>query len=68
MKLRWLSYGINHWVLVAQDNEVLDQIHRDSISELFRVASNNKIYADLESAMKVTLKARQLKGDDDDRT
>ena len=66
--MTWKSYGINHWVLVALDGEVLDQIHRDMISDLFRVASTNKLYADLGSAQKAALKSRQLKGDEDDGT
>lgn len=66
--MKWKAYGVNHWVLIALDGEVLDQIHRDMISDLFRVASSNKLYADLESAQKATLKSRQLKGNEDDGT
>lgn len=65
--MKWKNWKYNEWVLEAKDGEVLDLIHRDMFGDLFIVRSTGKSYTSLEAAQKAALKAREIKGDDDDR-
>jgi len=65
--MKWKNWKFNEWVLEAKDGEVLDLIHRDMFGDLFIVRSTGKRYTSLEAAQKAAMKAREIKGDDDDR-
>ena len=65
--MKWKTWGIDHWVLVADDDEVLDNIKRNPFNDLFTVLSNNKNYTSLKAAQDAELKRRKIKEDDDDR-
>lgn len=65
--MKWKNWKFNEWVLEAPDGEVMDTITRDMFSELFLVTSIKKRYTSLEAAQKAAMKAREIKGDDDDR-
>ena len=65
--MNWKHWGQNEWVYEALDGEVLDCVTRDMFSDLYVVRSTSKRYTSLEAAQKAALKAREIKGGDDDR-
>lgn len=65
--MNWKNWGQNEWVLEAKDGEVLDSVTRDMFSDLYVVRSTSKRYTSLEAAKKSAMKARELKGAEDDR-
>ena len=65
--MKWKHWGQTEWLLEALDGEVMDSITRDTFSDLYVVRSTSKRYTSLEAAQKAAMKAREIKGDDDDR-
>ena len=65
--MKWKAWNDDHWVLVADDEEVLDHIKRNEFTSLFTVLSNNKSYTSLKAAQEAELKRRKIKEDEDDR-
>ena len=67
--MKWKTWGTDHWVLVADDDEVLDNIKRNPFNDLFTVLSNNKSYTSLKAAQDAELKRRLItaKEKQDDR-
>ena len=67
--MKWKTWGTDHWVLVADDDEVLDNIKRNPFNDLFTVLSNNKNYTSLKAAQEAELKRRMItaKEKQDDR-
>ena len=65
--MKWKAWNDDHWVLVADDEEVLDHIKRNEFTSLFTVLSNNKSYTSLKAAQDAELKRRKIKEDEDDR-
>lgn len=65
--MKWKAWNDDHWVLVAEDEEVLDHIKRNEFTSLFTVLSNNKSYTSLKAAQEAELKRRKIKEDEDDR-
>ena len=65
--MKWKAWNDDHWVLVADDEEVLDHIKRNEFTALFTVLSNNKSYTSLKAAQQAELKRRKIKEDEDDR-
>ena len=67
--MKWKTWGTDHWVLVADDQEVLDHIKRNEFTALFTVLSNNKSYTSLKAAQDAELKRRMItaKEKQDDR-
>lgn len=65
--MKWKAWNDDHWVLVADDEEVLDHIKRNEFTSLFTVLSNNKSYTSLKAAQQAELKRRKIKEDEDDR-
>ena len=63
--MKWKTWGTDHWVLVAADDEVLDHIKRGH-DDLFTVVSNSKSYISLKAAQDAELKRREIKGEKDD--
>ena len=61
--MKWKTWGTDHWVLVADDQEVLDHIKRNEFTALFTVLSNNKNYTSLKAAQEAELKRRMIKGE-----
>ena len=61
--MKWKTWGTDHWVLVAEDDEVLDTIKRNEFTALFTVLSNNKTYISLKAAQQAELKRRMIKGE-----
>lgn len=64
--MKWKAWNDDHWVLVADDQEVLDHIKRNEFTALFTVLSNNKSYTSLKAAQEAELKRRKIKEDEDD--
>ena len=64
--MKWKTWNTDHWVLVADDDEVLDTIKRNEFTALFTVLSNNKSYTSLKAAQDAELKRREIKGEKDD--
>ncbi len=48
--MKWMPRSETHWVLVAPDGEIVDEIRR-SDDYLFVLKSNSKKYIDLKKAM-----------------
>ena len=67
--MKWKTWNTDHWVLVADDDEVLDTIKRNEFTSLFTVLSNNKSYTSLKAAQDAELKRRLItaKEKQDDR-
>ena len=67
--MKWKTWNTDHWVLVADDDEVLDTIKRNEFTALFTVLSNNKSYISLKAAQDAELKRRMItaKEKQDDR-
>ena len=67
--MKWKTWNTDHWVLVADDDEVLDHIKRNEFTALFTVLSNNKSYTSLKAAQDAELKRRMItaKEKQDDR-
>ena len=67
--MKWKTWNTDHWVLVADDDEVLDTIKRNEFTSLFTVLSNNKSYTSLKAAQDAELKRRMItaKEKQDDR-
>ena len=67
--MKWKTWNTDHWVLVADDDEVLDTIKRNEFTALFTVLSNNKSYTSLKAAQDAELKRRMIsaKEKQDDR-
>lgn len=61
--MKWKAWNDDHWVLVADDEEVLDHIKRNPFNDLFTVMSNNKNYTSLKAAQEAELKRRMIKGE-----
>ena len=58
--MKWKTWNTDHWVLVADDDEVLDTIKRNEFTALFTVLSNNKSYTSLKAAQDAELKRRLI--------
>ena len=56
--MKWKTWNTDHWVLVADDDEVLDTIKRNEFTSLFTVLSNNKSYTSLKAAQDAELKRK----------
>jgi len=61
--MKWHAWNDDQWVLVAEDDEVLDTIKRNEFTALFTVLSNNKTYISLKAAQQAELKRRMIKGE-----
>ena len=48
--MKWKQWNVHHWVLEAQDGEVLDEIKQEALSGLFVLKSSGKQYTSEKAA------------------
>ncbi len=48
--MKWMSWNLDHWVLSAEDSEVLDEIKKDALSGLYVLRSSGKQYTSEKAA------------------
>ena len=57
--MKWQSWNEHHWVLEAEDGEVLEEVKMDVLSQLFVVKSSGKKYTSAKAAMKAAEKGKK---------
>ena len=57
--MKWKQWNITHWVLEAQDGEVVEEIKKDDLSGLFVVKSSAKQYTSEKAAKAASEKGKK---------
>jgi hypothetical protein len=57
--MRWLSWNLGHWVLQAEDGEVIDEVKREALSGLFVIKSSGKQYTSEKAAKAAAEKGKK---------
>lgn len=55
----WKQWNLSHWVLEADDGEVIEEIKRDELSGLFVVKSSGKQYTSEKAAKAAAQKGKK---------
>ncbi len=57
--MKWKQWNITHWVLEAEDGEVVEEIKKDELSGLFVVKSSAKQYTSEKAAKAASEKGKK---------
>ena len=57
--MKWKQWNITHWVLEAQDGEVVEEIKKVELSGLFVVKSSAKQYTSEKAAKAASEKGKK---------
>lgn len=57
--MKWRQWNLEHWVLEAQDGEVIEEIKQDPLSGLFVVKSSGKQYTSEKAAKQAGEKGKK---------
>lgn len=55
----WKQWNLGHWVLEADDGEVIEEIRQEMLSGLFVVKSNGKQYTSEKAAKAAAEKGKK---------
>lgn len=57
--MKWIGWNDQHWVLEAADGEVLEEIKKDELSQLYIVKSTGKKYTSSKAAQQAAEKGKK---------
>lgn len=57
--MKWKNWDTGHWVLEAEDGEVLDEIRQELLSRLYVVKSTGKQYTSDKAARAAAEKGKK---------
>jgi hypothetical protein len=57
--MKWKAWNVSHWVLEADDGEVLDEVMRNHMNDLFVVKSTQKTYTSEKAAKAAAEKGKK---------
>jgi hypothetical protein len=57
--MKWKQWNLAHWVLEAEDGEVIDEVMRNHMDDLFVVKSSKKSYTSEKAAKAAAEKGKK---------